>query len=76
VDEAAQRAQVERLRTVRKGRDGTRVKRRLAALEAAARGSENLMPLLVEAVDASASLGEITGTLVPVFGEHREGVAL
>jgi methylmalonyl-CoA mutase N-terminal domain/subunit len=34
------------------------------------------MPLLVEAVDASASLGEITGTLVPVFGEYREGVAL
>jgi methylmalonyl-CoA mutase N-terminal domain/subunit len=76
VDEAAQRAQVERLETVRKRRDGTRVKRKLAALEAAARGSENLMPLLVEAVDASASLGEITGTLVPVFGEYREGVAL
>lgn len=76
VDEAAQRAQVKRLRTVRKRRDGTRVRRRLAALEAAARGSENLMPLLVEAVDASASLGEITGTLVPVFGEYREGVAL
>ena len=76
VDEAAQRAQVERLRTVRKRRDGTRVKRGLAALEAAARGSENLMPLLVDAVDASASIGEITGTLVPVFGEYREGVAL
>ena len=76
VDEAAQRAQVERLETVRKRRDGTRVKRKLAVLEAAARGSENLMPLLVEAVDASASLGEITGTLVPVFGEYREGVAL
>jgi methylmalonyl-CoA mutase N-terminal domain/subunit len=76
VDEAAQRAQVERLRTVRKRRDGTRVKRRLAALEEAARGSENLMPLLIEAVDASASLGEITGTLVPVFGEYRGGVAL
>jgi methylmalonyl-CoA mutase N-terminal domain/subunit len=76
VDEAAQQAQVERLRTVRKRRDDTQVKRRLAALEAAARGSENLMPLLVEAVDASASLGEITGTLVPVFGEYREGVAL
>jgi methylmalonyl-CoA mutase N-terminal domain/subunit len=76
VDEAAQRAQVERLRTVRKRRDGNLVTRRLAALEAAARGSENLLPLLVEAVDASASVGEITGTLVPVFGEYREGVAL
>ncbi len=76
VDEAAQSAQMERLRAVRQRRDGTSVKRTLAALEVAARGSENLMPLLVEAVDASASLGEIAGTLVAVFGEYREGVAL
>ena len=76
VDEAAQRAQVERLAGVRRRRDGARVSRTLAALEAAARGSENLMPALVEAVDASASLGEIAGTLVRVFGEYREGVAL
>ena len=34
------------------------------------------MPLLVDAVEASASLGEIADTLVRVFGEHREGVAL
>jgi methylmalonyl-CoA mutase N-terminal domain/subunit len=76
VDEAAQKAQVERLEEVRRHRDGARVKRTLAALEAAASGRENLMPLLVDAVEASASLGEIAGTLVRVFGEHREGVAL
>ena len=76
VDEAAQQAQVERLAGVRRRRDGARVSRTLAAVEASARGSENLMPALVEAVDASASLGEIAGTLVRVFGEYKEGVAL
>jgi len=76
VDEAAQKAQVERLEEVRRHRDGARVTQTLGALEAAASGRENLMPLLVEAVEASASLGEIAGTLVRVFGEHREGVAL
>ena len=76
VDETAQKAQVERLEEVRRHRDDARVKQTLAALEAAASGRENLMPLLVDAVEASASLGEIAGTLVRVFGEHREGVAL
>ena len=76
VDEAAQQAQVERLAGVRRRRDGARVNRALAVLEAGARGSENLMPPLVEAVDTSASLGEIAATLVRVFGEYREGVAL
>ena len=76
VDQTAQKAQVERLEEVRRHRDGARVKQTLAALEAAASGRENLMPLLVDAVEASASLGEIAGTLVRVFGEHREGVAL
>jgi methylmalonyl-CoA mutase N-terminal domain/subunit len=76
VDEAAQKAQVERLEEVRRHRDVARVKQTLAALETAASGREDLMPLLVEAVEASASLGEIAGTLVRVFGEHREGVAL
>jgi methylmalonyl-CoA mutase, N-terminal domain len=76
VSEAAQRAQVERLAGVRRRRDGGRVSRALAVLEASARGSENLMPALVEAVDASASLGEIAGTLVRVFGEYKEGVSL
>jgi methylmalonyl-CoA mutase N-terminal domain/subunit len=76
VDEAAQREQIERLAAVRRRRDGGRVKSSLEDLRGAAQGSQNLMPLLVEAVDASASLGEISSTLVEVFGEYREGVAL
>jgi methylmalonyl-CoA mutase N-terminal domain/subunit len=76
VDEAGQRAQVARLVEVRRRRDRGRVEETLAALRGAAAGRENLMPLLVEAVDASVSLGEISSTLVGVFGEYREGVAL
>ena len=76
VDEAGQRAQVARLLEVRRRRERGRVEQRLAALRGAAAGRENLMPLLVEAVDASVSLGEIASTLVGVFGEYREGVAL
>jgi methylmalonyl-CoA mutase N-terminal domain/subunit len=76
VDEAAQREQVERLAVVRRRRDGARVRTSLEDLKRAAQGSENLMSLLVEAVDACASLGEISSTLVDVFGEYREGVAL
>jgi methylmalonyl-CoA mutase N-terminal domain/subunit len=75
VDQAGQAAQVARLEAVRRRRDAARVRAALGELEAAARGSGNVMPPLVEAVDCSASLGEIAATLVSVFGEYREGVA-
>jgi methylmalonyl-CoA mutase N-terminal domain/subunit len=76
VDEAVQQAQVSRLAEVRRRRNAGRVTRGLAALTAAARGRENVMPALVEAVDASASIGEIASSLVVVFGEYREGAEL
>jgi methylmalonyl-CoA mutase N-terminal domain/subunit len=76
VDDAAERAQVERLGEVRRRRDAGRVRTVLVELEAAAAGGGNLMPPLVEAVDSSATMGEIVSTLVGVFGEYREGVAL
>jgi methylmalonyl-CoA mutase N-terminal domain/subunit len=46
--------------------------RSLAALRDAASGSANLMPPLLDAVRAYATLGEIVGVLKEVFGEHRE----
>jgi methylmalonyl-CoA mutase N-terminal domain/subunit len=52
------------------------VARALAAVTTAARDRENVMPALVEAVDASASIGEIASSLVVVFGEYREGAKL
>jgi methylmalonyl-CoA mutase, N-terminal domain len=76
VDPEVQQEQVARLAAVRARRDAARARRALAALGDAARGSDNLMPPIVEAVEAYATLGEIASALVAVFGEHREGVAL
>jgi len=42
----------------------------------AARGKENLLPLLIEAVKAYATIGEICSVLRGVFGEHRETVTI
>ncbi len=55
------------------GRRGGR--RRLAALEEAARGQDNLMPVIVEAVRAEATLGEICGALRAAFGDYRPAAA-
>jgi methylmalonyl-CoA mutase N-terminal domain/subunit len=76
VDPAVQQEQVARVAAVRSQRDPGRVRRALATLEETARGRDNLMPPIVAAVEAYATLGEITTALVTVFGEHREGVTL
>ncbi|MCS7181550.1 MAG: methylmalonyl-CoA mutase family protein [Thermoanaerobaculum sp.] len=73
LDEAVQKAQVERLQQVRRQRDEVAVKQALAQLAEAAAGEENLMLPIVQAVEVYASVGEIAGTLARVFGEHREG---
>jgi methylmalonyl-CoA mutase N-terminal domain/subunit len=44
----------------------------MEALEAAARGSQNLMPCIVAAAEAAATVGEISDALRRVFGEYRE----
>ena len=72
VDPQLERDQVRRVRQVRAGRDGAAAERALARLADAARGSENLMPPILEAVKASATLGEICHRLRGVFGEHQE----
>ncbi|HEU4402598.1 MAG TPA: methylmalonyl-CoA mutase family protein [Candidatus Polarisedimenticolia bacterium] len=68
-----ERAQVERLRRTRAGRDAGRHAQALQALEAAARRPGNLMPPILDAIRAYASVGEICGTLKTVFGAYREG---
>ncbi|MCX5658758.1 MAG: methylmalonyl-CoA mutase family protein [Planctomycetota bacterium] len=72
IDEGVAARQVERLRHVRATRDNARVKNALEAVARGAKGSENLMPLILEAVRAYASVGEICNTLRGVFGEHQE----
>ena len=71
VDEAVRLAQIERLKRLRAGRDQAAVERALTALAGAARGKDNLMPLIVEAVEAYATLGEMCRVLRQVFGEYR-----
>ncbi len=68
--------QVERVRRVRAGRDGAAAERALARLADAARGGENLVAAILEAVKAYATLGEICRRLRGVFGEHQESVVL
>lgn len=70
----AEQAQVAAFQAVKAKRDGEAVKTQLARLEEAARGGKNLMPFLVDAVKAYASVGEISGLLKGVFGEYREPV--
>jgi len=72
LDPALERAQIERLRELRAGRDEKLVSERLQKLEQAARAGENLMPLVLDAAAAYATLGEISDGLKVVFGEYRE----
>jgi methylmalonyl-CoA mutase N-terminal domain/subunit len=64
--------QVARLERVRRERDNEQVGIALAALRAAARGSENTMPYILDCVRTYATLGEIMGVFRDVFGEYRE----
>ena len=71
VDREGERLQIERLNRIRSTRDNREVAARLQDLEQAARVSANLMPYLLEAVKAYATLGEMMGVLREVFGEYR-----
>jgi len=76
IDPDLERQQVARVQALRAQRNNAQVKTVLQRLEYAARGSEHLMPLLIEAVECYATLGEIADTLRAVFGEHQEQIVL
>jgi methylmalonyl-CoA mutase, N-terminal domain len=76
VDERTAEAQCQHLRAIRARRDGPRVQQALKRLAEAAAGTENLLPGLLEAVRATATIGEICDTLRAVFGVHQETVVL
>jgi methylmalonyl-CoA mutase N-terminal domain/subunit len=73
LDPELEKSQVESLRQLRAGRSASAVSEKLNALEQSARGADNLMPPILEAAAAYATVGEISDTLRRVFGEHREG---
>jgi methylmalonyl-CoA mutase N-terminal domain/subunit len=74
VDPAVGEALAERLERHRAARDGDAARHALDAVERVARGSDNLLPRLVGAVDAGATLGEICDRLRGVFGVHQPSV--
>ena len=61
-----------KLAQLRQRRDNELVQQRLQALEKGAQGNENLMPLILDAVESYATLGEVSNTLRRVFGEQHE----
>ncbi len=76
IDPALEPKQIERVRALRVRRDAGPWKSAVAAVEDAARAGENVMPRILEAVEAYATVGEISDAMRRVFGEYREAVVI
>jgi methylmalonyl-CoA mutase N-terminal domain/subunit len=72
IDPEVERYQKEKLTKIKKERDSHKVKKTLAALKEMAGGTGNIVPLILDAVRAYATVGEISDTLRNIFGEYRE----
>ena len=72
LDASVEQAQIERLRQMRASRNQAEVTEKLDRLEQAARGSDNLLPLIFDAAAVYATVGEMSDRLRVVFGEYRE----
>lgn len=71
VEDSIRLLQIEKLKRLKESRDAMKVANSLAMLETAARADENVMPLVIEAVESKASLGEIADVLRKIYGEYR-----
>lgn len=76
IDPEIERAQVARLKALRERRDGAKARAALAEVERRARGTENLMPAILAAVEAYATVGEISDAMRRPFGEYQESVVI
>jgi methylmalonyl-CoA mutase N-terminal domain/subunit len=76
IDPEIERTQVERLRKLRARRDAARVASALRQVEEIARTGRNLMPAILDAVKAYATVGEISDALRRVFGEYQESAVV
>jgi methylmalonyl-CoA mutase N-terminal domain/subunit len=72
IDPALEQRQIERVRHVRGARDGPGWQAAIDGVRAAARDGRNLVPPIITAVEARATVGEVADALREVFGEHRE----
>jgi methylmalonyl-CoA mutase N-terminal domain/subunit len=71
VDDSIRVQQIDKLKQVKAERDNEKVKADLARLDQAAKDGSNVMPIIIDAVENYASLGEIADTFRGVFGEYR-----
>ncbi len=71
VDDSIRLLQSEKLEKLKAERDSAKVASSLSKIESAAKGNQNLMPCIIEAVENYSTLGEIADTMRKVFGEHR-----
>ncbi len=76
IDEEIERSQIARLKALRAKRDSTRVRSVLAELQRRASTNENLLPAILDAVEAYATVGEISDALRCLFGEYQESVII
>jgi methylmalonyl-CoA mutase, N-terminal domain len=76
IDEEIERSQIARLKALRARRDPARVESALAELERRAATSENLLPAILDAVEAYGTVGEISDALRRLFGEYQESVVI
>jgi len=76
IDPEIERTQVARVKALRARRDGTKARAAIDEVERRARSNENLMPAILGAVEAFATVGEISDAMRRVFGEYRETVVV
>jgi methylmalonyl-CoA mutase N-terminal domain/subunit len=71
INESIRQDQIKKLQSLKQNRDTQKVTDCLTAIKNAAKGSDNLMPVVIEAVEAYCTLGEISDALRTVFGEYQ-----
>ena len=76
IDAEIERSQIARLNALRAKRDSARAQSALAELQRRAATTENLLPAILAAVEAYATVGEISDALRRVFGEYQESVVI
>lgn len=74
VDDSIRKLQAEKIAKIKKDRNNEKVNQLLKQLEENAKGTQNLMPIIIEAVEAYATLGEISDVLRNVFGEYKGAI--
>jgi methylmalonyl-CoA mutase, N-terminal domain len=76
IDPQIEREQIQRLQALRAKREGSKAKAAIAELERRAATNENLLPAILGAVEAYATVGEISDALRRAFGEYQESVVI